>query len=53
MSIGSYQDRSTSRLGGSPPTLREQNTVLLVNHAFARVTSAIFVIFVISRGLTS
>ena len=28
-------------------TPREQKTMLLVNHAFARVTSAIFVIFVV------
>ena len=30
-----------------------QETVLLVNHAFARGTPAIFVIFVVSRGLSS
>ena len=33
--------------------VREQKTVLLVNHAFARGTPAIFVIFVVSRGLRS
>ena len=30
-----------------------QETVLLVNHAFARGTPTIFVIFVVSRGLSS
>ena len=33
--------------------LREQKTVPLVNHAFVRVTPAIFVIFVVSRGSSS
>ena len=32
---------------------REQKTVPLVNHAFARVTPTIFVIIVVSRGLSS
>ena len=32
---------------------REQKTVLLVNHAFARGTPAIFVIFVVSQGLSN
>ena len=32
---------------------REQKTVPLVNHALARVTPAIFVIFVVSRGSSS
>ena len=33
--------------------IREQKTVPLVNHPFARVTPAIFVIFVVSRGLST
>ena len=33
--------------------IREQKTVPLVNHAFARGTPAIFVVFVVSRGLSS
>ena len=35
------------------PYVGVQETVLLVNHAFARGTPAIFVIFVVSRGLSS
>ena len=33
--------------------VREQKTGPLVNHAFARVTPAIFVIFVVTQGLSS
>ena len=35
------------------PNLGVQETVLLVNHALARGTPAIFVIFVVSRGSSS
>ena len=36
-----------------PAKIGEQKTVPLVSHAFARGTPAIFVIFVVSRGLSS
>ena len=40
-------------VGRPPSTLGLQETVLLVNHALARGTPAIFVIFVVSRGSSS
>ena len=52
---GNGEDNSVSHKQGVEcwigTNFREQETMPLANHAFARVTPAIFVIFVVSQGL--
>ena len=47
------QNREKVKPSSAKQNIREQKAVPLVNHASARGTPAIFVIFVVPRGLSS